>query len=93
MYHLWTLTDTDLQRNFLFKDFTEAFGFLTRVAIVCEKMNHHPASIIVKYNDIKFHLSTHDAGDNVTDKDYELCQLIDNCAYMHPLSPNTMKPL
>ena len=59
-----------------FKDFKEAFGFMTKVALVAEKMDHHPSWTNV-YNKVDFELSTHDAGDKVTEKDHKLAKAID----------------
>jgi 4a-hydroxytetrahydrobiopterin dehydratase len=73
---MWNEEDNKLKRSFTFKDFQEAFGFMTRVALVAEKMNHHPYWINV-YNKVEFELSTHDAGDVVTEKDKKLAAAID----------------
>lgn len=75
----WKEENNTLTKTFEFKDFTEAFGFMTRVAIIAEKMNHHPDWHNV-YNTVTFHLSTHDAGDVVTDKDRKLAEAIDQLA-------------
>lgn len=72
----WKEENNSLVKTFKFKDFTEAFGFMTKVAILAEKMNHHPLWTNV-YNRVSFELSTHDAGDVVTDKDRKLSQEID----------------
>jgi 4a-hydroxytetrahydrobiopterin dehydratase len=73
---MWTEKKNKLSRKFTFKDFSEAFSFMTRVALIAEKMNHHPYWINV-YNTVEFHLSTHDAGDIVTEKDRKLAMAID----------------
>ena len=73
---MWNEEDNKLKRTFTFKDFQEAFGFMTRVALVAEEMNHHPYWINV-YNKVEFELSTHDAGDVVTEKDKKLAAAID----------------
>ena len=73
---MWNEEDNKLKRTFTFKDFQEAFGFMTRVALVAEKMNHHPYWINI-YNKVEFELSTHDAGDVVTEKDKKLAAAID----------------
>ena len=73
---MWTEKDNKLQRVFEFKDFVEAFAFMTKVAILAEKMNHHPYWSNV-YNKVTIELSTHDAGNIVTDKDRKLAELID----------------
>ncbi|MGD9649572.1 MAG: 4a-hydroxytetrahydrobiopterin dehydratase [Dongiaceae bacterium] len=59
-----------LQKTFEFKDFNEAWGFMSRVALKAEKMNHHPEWFNV-YNKVEVKLSTHDAG-GITDKDIKL---------------------
>lgn len=73
---MWTETDNKLYRKFEFADFSEAFAFMTRVAIEAEKMNHHPFWTNV-WNRVEIWLSTHDAGDVVTDKDKILAERID----------------
>ncbi len=72
----WKEENNRLKKTFKFKDFTEAFGFMTKVALVAEKMNHHPLWTNV-YNTVSFELSTHDAGDIVTEKDHKLAKAID----------------
>jgi len=71
----WIEENNKITRSFEFKDFVEAFGFLTKVAILAEKQNHHP-EIFNVYNKVTIHLNTHDAGDIVTDKDYTLASSI-----------------
>ena len=73
---MWKETDNKLYRKFEFKDFSEAFAFMTRVAIEAEKMDHHPLWTNV-LNKVEIWLSTHDAGDVVTEKDRKLAQKID----------------
>lgn len=75
----WTTEKNKLKKTFTFKDFTEAFAFMTKVAIAAEKMNHHPTWTNT-YNRVSFELSTHDAGDIVTDKDRKLAEEIDKLA-------------
>ncbi|MBK7854281.1 MAG: 4a-hydroxytetrahydrobiopterin dehydratase [Bacteroidetes bacterium] len=65
-----------LKKEFKFKNFIEAFAFMTRVAFVAEKMNHHPNWSNV-YNTVSITLNTHDAGNTVTDKDRKLAAEID----------------
>ena len=72
----WTEQNNRLKKNFKFKDFSEAFAFMTRVALIAEKMDHHPFWTNV-YNTVSIELSTHDAGDIVTDKDLKLAKAID----------------
>jgi 4a-hydroxytetrahydrobiopterin dehydratase len=72
----WKMEKNRLKKSFTFKDFKEAFGFMTKVALVAEKMDHHPTWTNV-YNKVDFELSTHDAGDTVTEKDHKLAKAID----------------
>ena len=72
----WRYEDSQLKRDYRFKNFSEAFAFMTRVALAAEKMDHHPEWSNV-YNKVEIKLSTHDAGDKVTDKDRKLAKLID----------------
>lgn len=73
---MWQEQDNQLTRNFQFADFSEAFAFMTRVALVAEKMDHHPWWSNV-YNQVTIKLSTHDAGNTVTPKDHKLAAAID----------------
>ena len=73
---MWTEENNSLKKTFQFKDFTQAFGFMTQVAIIAEKMNHHPTWANT-WNKVSFELSTHDAGDIVTEKDRTLAKAID----------------
>jgi 4a-hydroxytetrahydrobiopterin dehydratase len=74
---MWTEANNKLTATIEFKDFSEAFAFMTRVAMLAEKMNHHPEWSNV-YNRVTIHLSTHDAGDIVTEKDRKLADQIEN---------------
>jgi|UniRef100_UPI0040493D6D 4a-hydroxytetrahydrobiopterin dehydratase len=76
---MWKEENNTLVKSFKFKDFITAFGFMSSVAIVAEKMNHHPNWSNV-YNTVSFQLNTHDAGDIVTDKDHKLAAAIDDIA-------------
>jgi 4a-hydroxytetrahydrobiopterin dehydratase len=73
---MWTETEFQLYKRFEFKNFNEAFGFMTRVALISEKMDHHPLWTNV-YNVVEIWLNTHDAGNVVTDKDRKLAKAID----------------
>jgi 4a-hydroxytetrahydrobiopterin dehydratase len=73
---MWQKHDNKLYKKFQFKDFSTAFAFMTRVAIEAEKMNHHPEWKNV-WNIVEIWLSTHDAGDVVTEKDEQLAKKID----------------
>jgi len=65
---MWEETDNKLYRHFEFTDFSKAFAFMTRVALLAEKKDHHPTWTNT-YNKVEIWLSTHAAGDIVTDKD------------------------
>jgi 4a-hydroxytetrahydrobiopterin dehydratase len=67
-----------LEKSFRFKDFSEAFAFLTRVAMHAEKVDHHP-EFTNMWNRVAFRLTTHDA-DGVTDRDVKLAEMIDRLA-------------
>lgn len=71
----WKEKDNKLVAAFTFKDFAEAFSFMTEVAIYAEKQNHHP-SWTNTYNKVSFELNTHDAGNIVTKKDRVLSEKI-----------------
>ena len=73
----WALEDGGkaLVRSFTFKDFSEAFAFLTRVALHAEKVDHHP-EFTSRWNRLDFRLTSHDAG-GVTDRDRALAEAID----------------
>jgi 4a-hydroxytetrahydrobiopterin dehydratase len=73
---MWQEIDNKLYKSFKFKDFSEAFSFMTRVALLAEKMDHHPTWTNT-YNKVEIWLNTHDAGDTVTDKDRKLADKID----------------
>lgn len=73
---MWKEENNSLTRNFKFKDFKEAFAFMTQVALIAEKMDHHP-DWENSYNTVKISLSTHDQGKVVTEKDRKLAKLID----------------
>jgi 4a-hydroxytetrahydrobiopterin dehydratase len=65
-------------RKFVFRDFNEAFGFMTRAALIAEKRDHHPEWLNV-YKTVEVTLSTHDAG-GLTEKDIALAQAMDKLA-------------
>ncbi len=73
---MWKEENNQLVRNFEFTDFSEAFAFMTRVALLAEQHSHHPWWSNV-YKSVEIRLSTHDAGDVVTDKDQRLADAID----------------
>lgn len=71
----WTYSDLAIEKEFVFKDFSEAFAFMTRVALLSEKANHHPEWSNV-YNKVSIKLCTHSEM-ALTDKDIELATKID----------------
>ena len=73
---MWQEQNNQLTREFTFADFGEAFAFMTRVALIAEKMNHHPWWSNV-YSRVTIRLSTHDAGNTITDKDRRMAAAID----------------
>lgn len=73
---MWKEEDNKLKGNFEFESFVEAFSFMTEVAFIAEKMNHHPDWRNI-YNKVEISLSTHDAGNKVTSKDRQLAQRIE----------------
>lgn len=75
----WKEEKNALKKTFQFSTFVDAFGFMSQVAIIAEKLNHHPTWTNT-YNVVSFQLSTHDAGNMVTDKDRKLAEEIDEIA-------------
>ena len=73
---MWLEKNNALVKTFIFKDFNEAFGFMSRVALIAEKMNHHP-NWHNTYNQVTIELSTHEAGNIITDKDRKLAEEIE----------------
>lgn len=73
---MWIEENNQLKKTFRFKNFSEAFSFMTHIAMIAEKMNHHPDWRNV-YNTVEISLYTHDAGDVVTEKDRKLAAAID----------------
>ena len=76
---MWEEKDNTLYKKFEFKNFSEAFGFMSRVALVGEKMDDHPKWTNV-WNTVEVWLTTHDAGNTVTERDRKLAQKIDQLA-------------
>jgi 4a-hydroxytetrahydrobiopterin dehydratase len=72
----WTEREGRLEREFEFADFSEAFGFMTRVALLAEQAGHHP-DWSNSWNRVRIALTTHDAGSVVTDRDRDLAAAID----------------
>lgn len=73
---MWKEENNKLKRDFEFKDFKEAISFITKVALAAEQAQHHP-EIYNVYNKVSIALSTHDAGNSVTNKDKKLAHTID----------------
>jgi len=73
---MWQEINDKLYRKFVFADFSEAFSFMTRVALLSEKSDHHP-NWTNTWNTLEIWLSTHDAGNKVTAKDHDLAAAID----------------
>jgi 4a-hydroxytetrahydrobiopterin dehydratase len=73
---MWREEKNNLQATFKFENFTEAFAFMTEVAFLSEKMNHHPNWSNV-WNRVEIQLTTHDAGNIVTEKDQKLAKAIE----------------
>lgn len=74
----WKIENGKLTRTFEFKDFNEAFGFMTRVAMEVEKLNHHPEWFNV-YNRVKIDLVTHDVN-GISNYDFKLANIINRLA-------------
>lgn len=72
---MWENKDNKLYRKFKFEDFSEAVGFINRVALAAEKMDHHP-TLTNTYNTVEIWLTTHDEGNTVTEKDKRLSETI-----------------
>jgi len=73
---MWKEENNQLTKSFVFRNFVEAFGFMSKVALIAEKMDHHPNWSNV-YNKVTIQLNTHDAGNTVTEKDRKLAAAID----------------
>ena len=73
---MWKETTEALERIFVFKNFIQAFSFMTEVAFYAEKQNHHPNWSNV-YNKVNIMLTSHDAGNTVTERDSKLARKID----------------
>jgi 4a-hydroxytetrahydrobiopterin dehydratase len=73
---MWKEEDNKLQRSFQFKDFKQAIAFMNEVALVADELNHHPWWSNV-YNKVEIELTTHDAGNTVTELDHKLATRID----------------
>ena len=86
---MWLEEKDKLRRNFIFKDFKEAFAFMTEIAVAAEKLNHHP-EWTNSYNKVSITLYTHEAGSIITERDYRLAAAIDViAATIKPQNPVT----
>jgi 4a-hydroxytetrahydrobiopterin dehydratase len=74
----WCIDEGKLFKEYKFKDFIEAFGFMTRAAIIAQAMDHHPEWFNV-YNKVRIHLTTHSAG-GISEHDFELAQRLNKLA-------------
>jgi 4a-hydroxytetrahydrobiopterin dehydratase len=77
---MWKEIKNELSRDFEFNSFIDAWAFMSKVALQAEKLNHHPNWSNV-YNKVSIKLSTHDAGNTVTQKDRDLANAIDKLLY------------
>ncbi|MEB8433505.1 4a-hydroxytetrahydrobiopterin dehydratase [Cocleimonas sp. KMM 6892] len=77
-HNQWQIKEQKLHREFVFKNFIQAFGFMTQAAIIAERDNHHPEWFNV-YKTVKVDLTTHDAG-GITEKDFALAKAMDDIA-------------
>ncbi len=73
---MWTEENNQLKHSFQFDNFIDAFGFMTKVAMIAEKMNHHPTWTNT-YNKVEIILCTHEEGNTISDKDIKLAAAID----------------
>ena len=72
----WLEKDNYLQKNYEFNNFIESIRFVNKVAQIAEDLGHHP-SIKIEYNKVEIRTTTHDKGNIITEKDYQLCEHID----------------
>jgi len=77
-YHLWSIKEGKLHREYKFKDFTHAFGFMSMVALTAEKTNHHPEWFNV-YNKVVVDLTTHEVS-GITERDFQLAAVMESLA-------------
>lgn len=77
---VWKEINNQLYKSFEFKDFKEAFAFMAKVAAQAEQQRHHPTWTNT-YNKVEIWLSTHDAGDIITEKDHTLAKAIDGIIF------------
>lgn len=77
----WTYRDNELRKTFELKDFRAAISFIVRMAFHAEELNHHP-NLSNVYNRVDIALTTHDAGDRVTEKDIRLARAIEDFSWV-----------
>lgn len=77
-YRRWSIKEDKLHREYRFKDFTHAFGFMSMVALVAEKTNHHPEWLNI-YNKVVVDLTTHEVS-GITERDFQLAAVMDSLA-------------
>lgn len=77
MQKKWTENVESLEQTFVFGNFQEALNFVNRVGEIAEKMNHHPDICIKNYKQVSISTTTHDKGNTLTKKDYELAEAVD----------------
>jgi 4a-hydroxytetrahydrobiopterin dehydratase len=73
---MWPEKEGKLYKEFIFRNFVEAFAFITKVALIAERANHHP-EIYNIYNKVEISLCTHDEENSITEKDKHLAEKID----------------
>ena len=73
----WSINNNKLEKEFVMNSFSEIIEKLKEVCIIADSLNHHPDFLVYNYKKIKFSLSTHDNGNKVTEKDYELAEKLD----------------
>lgn len=73
---MWKEEDNKLTKEFIFKDFNQAIGFILQTAMIAEKLQHHP-ELYNSYNKVTLSLTTHDAGKKITEKDRKFAEMVD----------------
>jgi 4a-hydroxytetrahydrobiopterin dehydratase len=83
---MWNTIDGKLCRTFEFRNFIEAFAFVTKIALIAERLNHHP-EIRIQYNIVALSLCTHDEENKITEKDRHTAERIDQAYKLSLLQP------
>ncbi len=73
----WQLSNNELVKDYLFKNFVDAMSFVTKVGLIAEKLNHHPNIFIHSWNKVKISVSTH-SENGITEKDFDLIKKLEN---------------